>query len=208
MNAGDLREARERFGPAPRSFPDRETAAYVTAPPLSRPSGDPAELFFHRILADREILLAHGQIVWSRLVRLNKRLWEPGDRDHPGRVVYGLDPELTGTPHRLQEIADAILAAQHTEPPDRAHEQVAGVLVKGADLTVRVPVPVALTGGARRVYLTSVIVQRGHLPAGYLRTNVLPLLVAPDRTPATMILPSRYWPDRLLRQWAVPDISP
>jgi len=45
-------------------------------------------------------------------------------------------------------------------------------------------------------------VQRSHLPAGYLRQNMLPLLVAPDRTPATMFLPSRFWPDWLLRQWA------
>jgi hypothetical protein len=202
--SGDLREARERFGPAPRSFPDPETAAYLAAPPQTWPNDEPAELFFHRILADRAVLLRHGQIVWSRLVRLNKRLWEPGDRDHPGRVVYGLDPELTGTSFRLQEISDAVVAAPRTEPPDRAHEQVAAVLTKGADLTVRVPVPVALTGGLRHVYLTSVIVQRSHLPDGYLRANILPLLTAPDRTPATMVLPSRYWPGWLLRQWAVP----
>jgi hypothetical protein len=195
----DLGEARERFGPPPRSFPDPATAAYLM-PPLPAWVND--EPFYHRLLADRAALLRHGQIVWSRLVRRNKRLWEPGDLDHPGRVVYGVDPEVDGTSHRLEEIADAVRALAGTEPPDRAHEQVAGVLAKGADLTVRVPVPVALTGGARHVYLTSVIVVRSHLPAGHLRGNALPLLVNLDRTPATMFLPSRYWPDWLLRQWA------
>jgi hypothetical protein len=201
--AGDLQEARERFGPAPRSFPDPETAAYLAAPAPPWLTDEPAKAFYHRILADRAVLVREGRIVWSCLVRHNKQLREPGDHDHPGKAVYGLDPELNGTWHRVLEISDALRATEGTEPPDRAHEQVARVLTKGAGPTVRVPVPPALTGGARHVYLTSVIVVRDHLPDGCLRgRNILPLLVAPDRTPATMVLPSRYWPDWLLRQWA------
>jgi hypothetical protein len=201
MKPADLREARERFGPAPRSFPDSETAAYLLPPPPPWVTDEPAHLFYHRTLADRAILCREGQIVWSRLVRRNKRLWERGDRDHPGRAVYGLDPTLNGTRDRLEEISGTLLAAEHTPPPNRAHELVVDVLTSATAPTVRVPVPVALTGGARHVYLTSVIVVRSHLPDGYLRNNVLPLIVAPDRTPATMILPSRYWPDWLLQQW-------
>jgi hypothetical protein len=53
----------------------------------------------------------------------------------------------------------------------------------------------------RGVFYTVALVVRKHLPEGVLRSRPFPLLVLPEQTTATMILPSRYWSKRLLAQW-------
>jgi hypothetical protein len=45
------------------------------------------------------------------------------------------------------------------------------------------------------------VVSRNHLPGGRLLDNLFPLLVAPERTEATMILPGRFWPLKLVQSW-------
>ena len=48
------------------------------------------------------------------------------------------------------------------------------------------------------------MVHRKHLPRGYLRANWFPLVVAPKETPASVILPGRYWDAELVRRWKPP----
>jgi hypothetical protein len=195
-----LQGCRDRFGSPSRSGPDGGTAEYLSIPRPGWLSDEPAHAFYRQILADQAALRRGGRIVWGHIVQANKRLFKPGDEDLRAHLVYSLDPAMDGTPTRLQAIADAVFALKGEPQSDRAHQAIADTLSTTREPTVRVPVPPALAG-ARQVFLTCTIVVRRHLPADHVRSHLLPLLVDPARTAATMILPSRYWPEELIRPW-------
>ncbi|MET8751916.1 hypothetical protein ABZW32_17715 [Streptomyces sp. NPDC004667] len=67
------------------------------------------------------------------------------------------------------------------------------MLASEMDREMRLEVPRRLTGSAA-VYCTDVIVARRHLPGRVLKDSLFPLLIAPERTAMTMMLPSRFWP--------------
>ena len=46
-------------------------------------------------------------------------------------------------------------------------------------------------------YLSALVVWRTDLPARYLTSRLIPLLVLPERTDSTMILPGLFWADAL-----------
>ncbi|MFE5595167.1 hypothetical protein [Streptomyces sp. NPDC056549] len=45
-----------------------------------------------------------------------------------------------------------------------------------------------------QLYCTDIIVARRHLPGRALSESVFPLLITPEHTEMTMMLPSRFWP--------------
>lgn len=45
------------------------------------------------------------------------------------------------------------------------------------------------------------MVHRPDLPDRYLASGLFPLVICPEATPATIILPARYWGDDLLALW-------
>ena len=63
-------------------------------------------------------------------------------------------------------------------------------------------VPTLLSGG-RRVYRSSLMVHRDHLPDGMLHPMRVPLLVERRlEAPTAMTVPKAFWPDALLARWA------
>ena len=64
---------------------------------------------------------------------------------------------------------------------------------------MRLSVPKAIAE-IEDVTLTTLVVFRKDLPHEYLTNGFLPLLTHPN-TPAVIIVPSRFWPNAILRAW-------
>ena len=50
-------------------------------------------------------------------------------------------------------------------------------------------------------YMTTVYIYRPHLPRPLLLRGFFPMLVLPEKTTASMVLPAAYWSDEMLTEW-------
>src|SRR5262245_39677660 len=111
-----IRACRARFGSPPRSLSAADTVAcqLSLAPELEamfRDSNDP----LLRILADQQILLNRGEIVWGRLVQANQILFDPSnDNTAPANMIYSLDPYFDGRVDILGGVAHGLFARKGT----------------------------------------------------------------------------------------------
>ncbi|WP_327234542.1 hypothetical protein OG349_11655 [Streptomyces sp. NBC_01317] len=136
-------------------------------------------------------------MVWAALVQANVLLFRPGSGDHPAEVVYGPDPKaFDDCPDSLSGIARSLFSLKGTEQYDPELQVFSDHLADEMERTMRMPVPRKLAGN-ETVHITCVIVARRHLPEQVLHGSIFPLLIHPEKTDVTMILPSRYWPEDL-----------
>ena len=142
-----------------------------------------------------ELLLHEGQLVWGVIVQANMNLYEPGDQDHPAMVLYSLDPHFDEQPGELRAMA-LRLGDTKDDPADRLSHVIAD---EQTDVYQRPLAP--WIAGERDVWASSIMVLRRHLPDGVLAGRAFPLLVAPTRTRAPLILPSHFWPEELIAAW-------
>ncbi|BAY27627.1 hypothetical protein NIES2100_74520 [Calothrix sp. NIES-2100] len=152
---------------------------------------------------DQNILWKKGIVVWGRIVQANNLLFDPGKWDHPAVIVFSPVPvfdsklkDLTRIAHDLYELKDKKL--NHPEMADFV--TFAEAITNEMDCLFNVKIPESLTLN-QLVYFTSIMVYRKHLPGGYLKSGWFPILIAPDKTPAAMILPAKYWFSEILDLW-------
>ncbi|WP_019632986.1 hypothetical protein [Actinomadura atramentaria] len=188
-----IESCRASFGPPPRPV---DRALRVRAPLWLR--ARPADELWD-VLRGHDALLATGTVVWGSVVQAHRALLRPGRGDRPAVVVYSPDPSFDDMPDDLQEVASALYAAKGTAPDDPGLAPLAAALADEGRRVMRAPVPRSLVGSLP-AYATSLLVARRHLPGGHLAAGTFPLVVAPGR-PGGLVLPSRFWPDRLLRLW-------
>jgi hypothetical protein len=198
-----IESCRTAFGPPPRQFDPYDVDGYLRVP---RPAwvtavgrGRGAE-YYHDLLAWQGELRRSGRIVWGNIVQANVALFRPGDDDDPAAFVYSPDPAIDNAPHRLSTIAGSLFDLKGADVGDPALQRFADTLEDERETIGKLAVPPTLTGGIE-VFYTVALVCRRHLPARRLRNRMFPLLVLPEQTTATMILPSRYWPEALLSEW-------
>lgn len=195
---------RARFGPPPRTFDRRDTRLLRLRPPLWLRLADGDAL--HDVLARQEMLVAHGRIVWACVVQADAALFRRGRGDRPALVVYSPDPAFDEMPDDLQEIAARLFALRRADPGDPVLREFAGLLADPAARPSRAPVPRPVVGSLR-VFATTVLVARRHLPGHHLAAGTFPLIIHPE-TDSTMILPGRYWPAPLLALWRAASADP
>lgn len=152
-------------------------------------------------------LRRHGRVVWGAIVQANAMLFQPGPDDLPGAIVYSEDPHFEDAPQELQAIADRISGLYQgnddaPKPPMvPGLESVLAALASGDGSVQHVRLPGDITGG-RAVFATYIFVPRRYLPERHLASNVLPVIVAPERTVAVTPLPQQFWPDDFVSAWA------
>ena len=191
-----MRNTRVRFGPAPRKFGIREGMALRIAPPTWCTSKDDLRVIYK----DQRTVLTEGYVVWSHLVQANSNLFSPKSKDDcPAAVIYSPQIHWGDPLMPLADMAQAVfeLREKASESP---RERLLGKML--ADEYVRFfdeELPSSIAADAR-VLLTSIMVHRKHLPLGHLASSYLPLVVHP-KTPASMILPAKYWDVDLVNVW-------
>ncbi len=112
----------------------------------------------------------------------------------PG-VVWSRDSHFEEHTDELALLAREVGELTNTSPADK-NAEVARFVTEEMSRPQSVALPLTLSE-QREVFLSALIVWRAHLPFGFLRGTLLPLLVMPGETRATLIVPGRFWGDAL-----------
>lgn len=186
---------RQNVGEAPRSIPLAQRQHYLPAtPPWA--SGH----VLGRVARDRKILWKTGRVVAGAIVQANSALYQPGLHDLPALAIWGEASNWETEPQKLRELAREI--AQLSDEKAAAEKTGDGwkdVIRIVKDLhafPLHHRLPEDFAEGAP-FFLTSLLVWRSQLPFGFLTGGIVPLLVAPPKTPVAWIVPARFWPDAL-----------
>lgn len=179
--------------------PDELEYTKVIMPPWAEEAG------FAELFDDLPLLLREGRVVWGQTVRANKALFEPGfDDGLPGDVLY--DPAGALTPTDLSPIARELYASRNdvealrkANPPQPERLRIAEHF-QGESTPARA-LRVPHDAGYGELIMTSVYFVRRHLPTETLLLPYFPLLILDSRPGSAMVLPSRWWPERLLKIW-------
>ena len=191
---GVLKQCDAKFGKIPRHFnySDETYLKIHSSEVLVYSNLKP----FSELCQKQDILVQKGKIVWAYIVQANELLFKP-DRDifHPAAVIYSLDK--IDNPLILAKLAHSLFDLKGKKVDDEELQYFADKLADEYSMKLRLPIPTKFTGGIK-CYYSSIIVQRDHLPDGFLLNSLFPLIVYPEITPASMILPSKYWPKQFI----------
>lgn len=194
-----IEQCRKNFGPVPRSLTPRERCDYWSMPPPIWLRKDPGDGIWD-IYRAKNILLEQGMVVWGVTVQANELLFMPGKSDCPAMVIYSTDACFDNNVEELHLLADQLFALKGTKPVDVELAHFAAVITNERDRSMCVAISHKLTRG-RTVNSTNVMVFRKHLPNGVLSLRYFPLLIHPESTPCTIMLPYQYWPKLLRNLW-------
>lgn len=157
----------------------------------------------HVIYRDKDLLFQNGQIYFAYLIQANDMLFEDNNKlELPANVLFSTHPVAEKYPELLMEIGDELSSYKNmpeSEIPEHFRE-IARILTaetdrSGAAFSVSMPNPDRPDEmlGDIDLYFCSVIVFPKDLPHRVLDSPFLPVLAAPDQTPAVLILPKEYW---------------
>lgn len=148
---------------------------------------------------DDRMMLAHeGTVVLGHFVRAFFPAYIPGRRAHYGSVVYGKDPamctEVFDLAWRVNELR------QNHRPPPQGTEIVASSIRNDQSSFPRIELPPAL-GVEKGRFVANLCIHRSRLPLGYIHSRLVPLLICPDKTHWSCLLPRRFWSPRMVEVW-------
>ncbi len=191
---------RRRLGPPPRS-PGLLNRWYlrISPPAWMNPSEDDR---FLRLYHDQRLLFQQGEVVWAHIIQANEGLFEPHDPDDlPAALVYGSGRYFDDHLDDLSFIAHHLFAIKGREMRHPELAKVAKCLADEIEVRFNHPLPPVLpTAGP--IHYSAVMIHRKHLPVPHLAQLWFPLLVCPEQTKMSMILPSRYWAREMIDAWA------
>lgn len=189
-----IREMRTAFGDTPRKF-DRHQKAHLS---ITKPKW--MRFDFRKGIKsqykDQDKLFQYGQVIWGSLIQANTLMFEAGDEDSPGALVYSLEGEHLEDIGSLVEIAEALMALKGEDLFKVSAElrSFAEMITDERSVILHERLPDSLTGG-KELYYSILTFPRKHLADGFLRNGIFPILVAPEHTKACTVLPSRFWPE-------------
>ena len=198
-----LDRSKAKFGTAPRKFPQsiRNYLKLNKPPWLPQVPDDKINLIFEH--SDR--VLRDGVVVWGRVIQANQQLFEDGEHDCPGEVVYSLDDSRKVDVGFLEQLATKLFSLKGTEP---SHEELAPIANYLTDQMIRVyglDVPRILSPNLN-CKISTVFFDRKHLPNQKLCSLWLPIVVSRSAPFVATPLPERFWPRDLKELWCKPDI--
>jgi hypothetical protein len=211
-----IRICNRRFGSPPRRswwWSDRRDYLKVRTPDwIAHYPDDPLALLFRRS-AD---VFAQGVVVWGHVIQANMRIFDHGDSDLPGEVVYSLaaDQDRIDT-RRLRGIAERLYALKGTAPHDQELASIAEYLTDEQLRVFGLPVPASIcsnasgsgiagpsiAGPSMACRISTIYFVRDHLPGRRLAGMLLPVVVLPQAPCLALPLPAIYWPKPLLAAW-------
>ncbi len=152
------------------------------------------------IYRDVGLLYEKGQLVYGMLLQANDALFHFFPHmDAPGNAVFSTDAHYRSYPSELFRLAEELYSYKGMEDVPEDLRQIVGAITDEITRLLNVPLPADRFQG-RRIYHTTLMFHRRHLPHRRLTGRVFPLLVAPELTPASVMLPCRYWTREFIRQ--------
>lgn len=155
------------------------------------------------VYRDKDIVFQKGQIYYAYLVQANEMLFQKGSNlNLPANVLYSTHPIAEKYPEFLMDIGREMFyykGKSENEVPERLREVVRIITDEldrsSVDFTVSMPDP---ENSEKKiddidVHFCSVIVFYKDIPNGFLQGSYLPVIAAPELSPAVLILPKEYW---------------
>lgn len=149
-------------------------------------------------------LFASGRVYYAYIIQANILLFQPKNSDDcPASVIFSDAPEISENPFILRKWGQYIYSFTEKVPldtPEELHE-IVRILNDGRDrsaFSFKITEPGGLSAKAD---FRSVVVFRKHLPLGFLRGSVVPVLTADGCRGATIILPKSFWSKAFLKEW-------
>lgn len=156
---------------------------------------------FNRQLRSQRPLIERGRVVWGAIVQANSVLFEPRGSSAclPADAMYCDDESLDAHPGSLVSYAHELfeLKGEATTPE---MQKFSRKLANETSGDVKLTIPTGFTEG-HPCYLATILIARKHLPGNHLADGLFPMLILPEETKASMILPRDYWDDRLKEFW-------
>lgn len=157
----------------------------------------------HVIYRDACTVYQHGQVYWGCIVQANKRLYQPGGTfDAPANILYSTHPAVETNPMLLLKFAMEIYGLKG-KPPGEVPEDMREVVRIVTDEVDRSGVDYLFSMDSLDnpnkviykidVHFCSMMIFRNDLPGGVLRGHLLPVLAVPERSPAVLLLPRKFW---------------
>lgn len=190
----------ESFGPAPRKFSwwDRLTYWRVPRPAWlhANPSDTLSILFQHAHRTFEE-----GRVVWGHIIQANGLMFQDGNDDCPGELVYSLADPARVDPDELARVAYQLYQLKGTYPSEPSLAIIATYLTDERIRVFGLEVP-TLVSPTMRCRISTTFFLRKHLPNRKLCETLMPIIVFPAEPYVAMPLPKRYWPEELIRWWS------
>jgi len=172
-----------------------QQAGWRQDPDRTEPLQDLDELApsFNAALPHYRWLFLEGTVVWAAVVQANMDCYLDGDVDLPANVVISPSSAFDGNPGFLLTIARRLLGLKNTKPLDPDLEIMASLITDEHNFASNELVPDKITGG-HEVYLTSSVMHRACFPDRMVGDMIFPMMICPERTFVSLVLPSTYWP--------------
>ena len=154
------------------------------------------------IYRDKDFLFQNGQVYYASLVQANVILFKKGIRNAPAQIVYSTHPLAEKHPESLMDIANEMFSYKgnaEEEIPESLREVVRIITDEydrsSVDFMISMSNPENPDETIRNidVHFCPLMVFRKDLPNRVLQGSYLPVLAAPDFSPAVLILPKEYW---------------
>lgn len=159
------------------------------------------------IIKEQSKLHEHGDISWGQLVEANPLL-SRRDNEHtlPAAVVYSLDPTYDVNPGALEKIAYGLSSTRNSVDDDTEFGVFMRTIKKEFERIIKLELPRSICEG-RSVFYATLLVQPNHLPGHALNKRRFPVISNGKETDAAMILPSHFWPQRLVKNWMATGVE-
>lgn len=191
-----IRNARLQIGEAPRALAASEYRGLVPRKPLLAFTMNSGERAAYDAF---EELLESGEVVWAALTLARNDLFGKGDHNGRGVVVYCPELHVHDDLERLVEASQALDRFRSSQSLAATDKPFKKQLNDNNEWFPPRALPTSIADDPR-VWVSSVLVVRKHLPKRRLLASCLPLLVHPKQN-TVAILPDRYWPREMKDYW-------
>lgn len=191
-----IQQCADNLGEAPRHF--KRNANKVEFPEwLNHYPEDELNTFFKK----HDEILENGAVVWGYLVQANLEMFESGESDLPGDMVFSFESYEIMSPEYLSEVAGRVSSLKGIDPDDRLLQPIAEHLTDEYQRAYGFKIPMALSNSGQ-CYLSTVNFSRNHLPGGKITCSLIPLVISTSRPYVAVPLPSKYWPKDFVQWWS------
>lgn len=148
---------------------------------------------------DAEII-RNGRVVWAAIVIANDRLFAPAaEADSAALIVFSPTNYFDSNPGHLCKIATDLANLRTEGTSDPELHDLARIVADDHGSPSNLLLPWKVTDG-HEVYLTRINVYRSCLPKAQLTDQLIPVVICPQSTFASIIPPARLWPRPFVKQ--------
>lgn len=150
-------------------------------------------------------IFREGTVVWGHVIQANASMFEDGDVDCPGELLFSLEDPRKVDYRELQNLASRIFALKGTKPDHPELAPIADYLTDEWTRVFGLEVPRVLSPNLK-CYISTTLFFRKHLPNGKLSSSLMPIVVTQSEPMVALPVPERFWPESLKKQWGPENV--